>query len=465
MATPRSQAGTEPLTFSRKEQPVALIQNRTDRSPLDQTQFRRALMAALAVPGGYVVRASPILSLFAASLIMLAPAHAWAQQLPSPQDASQDPIVSVRDRPRPEYDPMGVRFGGFDLNASVELAATATDNLFAEETDTDSDVYLTLNPKARLSSHWSRHALAFEAGGSVPSHNDFSSEDVNTGYALAEGRYDVSANTNISGNVGVSHNVEPRNSPDAPPQGVPLVEYDQTDVGIGAAHTFSRVRVSANASHHTYDYDGSQDFRSFDQTVVSGRAEVAVSPRIGLLLQATSDNRDYNNTPGLNSDGQTYLVGATLHLTDLLRGQIAVGQFSRDYDSGISEDGLAIDSEIEWYITRLTTLTVNANRSTEDTIGATTASPFVDSRYGARIDHELLRNLILTAGVQIGKRDYDVIDRTDDYTHADVGADYLLNRRWAVRARYNHDEVDSSGANRYRDYEVNAFTLGLAFRL
>ncbi len=146
-----------------------------------------------------------------------------------------------------------------------------------------------------------------------------------------------------------------------------------------------------------------------------------------------------------------------------MRGQIAVGQFDRDYDNGISESGTAVDANLEWYITRLTTITVNARRNTEDTIGATTAFPYIQTVYGARIDHELLRNLILTAGAQIGKRDYDIINRTDDFVHAEAGADYLISRRWALRARYMHDEVDSDAVT--RDYDVNRFTVGVSFRL
>jgi hypothetical protein len=467
MGTLKNQARIAPPTFPHKAQPVALSQFRTDRSPPETRQFRHAILAALTAPGGLILRASPIISLFAASLIMLAPTHAAAQEMQQQQDPNQEPIVSVRDRPRPELDPLGLRFGGFDLNASLELAATATDNVFAEETGASDDIILSLSPRARLSSHWSRHALAFEAGGTFPSHQDFSQEDVNTGYARADGRYDIGPQTSLSGSIGAAHRVEPRTDPDRPPRTVPPVEYDQTDVGIGIAHTFNRVRVSANAAQHQYDYDGTQAFRSFDETVFGGRAEVAVTPRIGLLLQATTDERDYDNSPIFNSDGQTYLVGATVHLTDLMRGQIAVGQFNRDYDSGMSEEGLAVDANLEWYVTRLTTLTFTASRNTEDTVGATTASPFVATRYGARIDHELLRNLILSAGVWAGTRDYDVVDLKDDVLHADVGADYILNRRWALRARYAHDEVDSSGGPLAvgRGFEVNEFTVGLAFRL
>jgi hypothetical protein len=454
MGGKKTPAGMGPQTFPRKVQLVALHQNKTDRFSQETNQRRRTLLTVLASPGGFALRASPILSLFAASLIFLAPTHALAQE--------ENHSVAVRDRARPEYDPLGMRFGGFTLNASLDLTATYDDNIFAEDTDTNSDWILAASPHARLASNWSRHALAIEAGATLPSHRDFSGEDVNTGYGRLHGRFDVGVDTSITGDVGAAHEVESRLDPDRPPQGTPPVEYDTTNVGVGIQHTFNRFRVSASAMRNSYDYDGAQSFRDFDENTFTGRLEAEISPRIGLLLQATTDERDYNNAPGLNSDGQTYLVGATINFTDLMKGHIAVGQFSRDYDNGTSEDGLAVDTNLEWYLTRLTTLTFTASRNSEDTIGST-AAPYVQTAYGARIDHELLRNVILTAGVRAGTRDYDGIALKDEFTHVDVGADYLVSRRVALQARFNRDDLDSNGLN--RDYEDNRFTVGVSLRL
>lgn len=453
-----TRSGVRAQTFPHEEQRFALSVNSADRSGLKQRQFRRALQTSLAAPGGFAVRLHPFVSLFAASLIVFAPFQAAAQ------DNDQDRNTSVRNRPRPEYDPVGVRLGGFDLNASLDLAATSTDNLFAEETGEDEDTFLTLSPYARLSSHWSRHSVSAEAGASFSSYNDFSSEDAETGFGALHGRFDIGSNTNVYGNARLAHEVEPRTDPDAPSTGTP-VEYDRSELSAGIRHTFNRFRVSAEAGRYEDRYDNGQAFRDFDETRVTGRVEAEITPRLGLLFEATTDERDYDNTPGLSSDGQTYLVGATFNATDLLRGEIAVGQFSRDYDFGGGTDGTAVAANVEWYITRLTTITVNAHRNAEDVVGANTALPYVESQYGARVDHELRRNIILTAGAQAGTRDYDVIDRKDDFSYVEVGADYLLNRRVAIRGRYRHNEVQSDGADRYRDYEVNELTLGVSLRL
>ena len=66
---------------------------------------------------------------------------------------------------------------------------------------------------------------------------------------------------------------------------------------------------------------------------------------------------------------------------------------------------------------------------------------------------------------QAGQRDYRIIDRNDTFRTIQLGADYILNRRVALSARYQYDDVNSDGVDRYRDYTVNAVSVGLTLRL
>ena len=372
----------------------------------------------------------------------------------------------MRERPRPEYDPLGMRLGGFNLNAELNLGVASTDNLFADVSGAEEeDIIYSVSPWARLSSGWSRHALSVEGGATFKSHQDFSSEDADTHFMRGVGRLDIGSNSHLTGAVGVAHEVESRTDPDAALLGDP-VEYDRTDMSITASHTFNRFRIIAEAAQSEQDFDGVVDsFRDNDETVLRGRVEAELTPRIGLVFQASADERDYDNSPGLNSEGQTYLAGATINFTDLMRGELTVGQFERDYDAFGSTEGLAVDAELEWYITRLTTITLNASRNAEDVVGANSFLPYIEAEAGVRVDHELLRNVILTGAVQLGQREYDVVDRDDEFFHGELGVDYLMNRRVALNARFRHDEVESSGAAAYRDYEVNTLSVGLSFRL
>lgn len=411
---------------------------------------------------GEALRIKPFLSLFAASLIALLPVHAAAQTQSS--DTTRDEAVSVRDRDRPEYDAQGRRLGTFNLNASVDLSVGYTDNLFAAPDGSPSDVddfIYRVAPTVALSSDWSRHAVAVDAGYTWRMHQDFSNEDADDYYVRATGRFDIGENTNLHGSTRFAHQVTPRTDPDSPIAGAP-VEYDRADASFGVSHRFARFRVSADASTSAYEYDGAQSFRDNDETSLRGRVDFDISPRLGLMLQATTDERNYDNQPQFDSDGTAYLAGVTLN-TDLMRGEVSVGHFERDY-AGVAGtfDGLAVAGRVEWYVTQLTTITADARRDADDQIGATSGEPYITQEYGLRVDHELLRNVILTGAVRFGDRDYETIAREDEYREFEVGADYMLNRNAAVRFRYEYDEVDSPA---YRDYEVNQATVGLTLRL
>ncbi|MGE0740475.1 MAG: outer membrane beta-barrel protein [Hyphomonadaceae bacterium] len=406
------------------------------------------------------MRARSYASLVAAALMLILPVHAWAQDIP-PDEAN------VRDRVRPEYDPLGLRLGGFDLNATLDLGAASTDNVFATETGEQEDLIFSVSPSARLSSHWSRHSVSFIAGADFTSHEDFSSEDTETGYVGADGRLDIGANSQVFGIARLAQQVEPRTNPDALIAAEP-VEYERSELAVGAQHTFNRLRLRGTFATVEYDYDDAdgidQDFRDSTEDSVTLRAEAEITPRLGAVLQARVDERDYPNAPGLSSDGQTYLAGVIINFTDLMRGEITVGQFNREYESGAEMDGTAIAALLDWYATRLTTVQFSARQTGEDS-GATVAQPYIASEYGVRVDHELLRNVIVSGGIQMGQREYENIDREDEYRAAFVGADYFLNRRVALNARYTFDDTESSGVDRYRDFTVNVISLGVSLRL
>lgn len=460
MVSKKGAAGRLRLAFSQSEQRLAS----QDDTPTRSRRVGLKRSVAWIVPRGFEVRVHPALSAFAASLLAFAPFQALAQE------TSQN--VSVRDRPRPEYDPLGLRFGGFDLNARLDLGVTATDNLFAAESgQEESDVYYQVSPSARLSSHWSRHALALTAGYTHTFFTDNSDQSSDTGYVGADGRLDIGSRTQVNAGVHYARLVEPRTNPDALVGSRP-VEYTVGQASLSAQHTFNRFKVGAGVDTATYDYQTvpgpfpDQNLRDHTENGVNGSVEAAISPRLGILLQARADHREYDKNPPLSSDGQTYLAGVALHLTDLIEGRVTVGQFNRDYDGPpkTSLSGLAVASNVDWYVTQLTTVHFNANRNAQED-GATANNPYVESTYGVRADHELLRNVILMAGVQAGTRDYQSIDRNDQFTSIEVGADYMLNRRVGLSARYRRDDVTSDGADRYRDYTVNAVYLGVSLHL
>lgn len=413
---------------------------------------------------GEHVRKNPFISLFAASLIAFLPTSAAFAQ--TNEQAAREEAVSVRDRPRPEYDPQGARAGSFVLDAGVDFWVTSTDNLFLSRPELAVDqIYYEVAPRASLTSDWSRHSLVIDASLNARRHDDRAREDYDAHSLRANGRFDISSNTALHGSVRTAHQVTPRSDPDISDTTSVPVEFDRLDANIGLSHRFARFNIRLDAGKNEFEYDGSQNFRDNEETIFRGRLEAIVSPRISLIAQGTVDERDYSNTATLSSDGVRVLAGAALN-GDLVRGEVLVGQFERDYNDPTigTVDGVAGAARLEWYVTPLTTVTLNARRDADDQIGAVSRLPFITTEYGARIDHELQRNFILWAGGSAGRRDYDPSARRDDYARYEAGADYTLNRRVALSALYSHYELDYTGVS-IDDRDSNAVTLGISLRL
>ncbi len=402
------------------------------------------------------VRLKTVIRLFAASLIACLPMQAAAQD----QDGES---VAVRDRPRPEYDPLGMRLGGFDLAASLTLSATSTDNLYFEETGGEDDIIFRISPYARLASHWSRHALAFEGGYTNSSHQDFSTEDADTYFLRTNGRLDIGRSSSLAAGAGFAQLVESRADPDSALTPGP-VEYERTDAYVTATHRFNRFRVSGTARRDEYDFEGSQNFRDNESDALIGRVDAELTPRLGALFQVQVDDRSYANAPAFDSEGLIYLTGLSVNITDLMRGELLVGQFERDYDSGESTDGVAVSGNLEWNVTRLTTLNFDVNRNSETVIGAN-AAPYTQTSYGVRVDHEFRRNVLLFGSLRAGDAEFAGVDRNDDFTSAEAGVEYIVNRHVSLRGSVARLELQSDGVDRYRDYEVNELRGAVTFRL
>lgn len=457
--TPQKSPGALAPTFPVHAQHVACRYETSERSfPLGQTRWD--LQAALAAMGEFSVRASPFASLFAASLIALLPAHAFAQE-----GQSNEP-VSVRERPRPEYDPLGMRYGGFNLHASLGLGAQTTDNVLATATAEQDDIIYHVTPEARLRSNWGRHALEIGAGADMQSYDDTSDADVTTSYVNAMGRLDIGSDTNVSLRGLIAHEAESFANPDSLP-GQERVEYDRSDLALAVSHTFNRVRVIGTAETRDFDFEDAngfdQDRRDYTEDSLTGRVEVAMSPRLFLVGQVSSDERDYSNDPAVSSEGTTYLAGIRFEATNLLHGEITAGTFEREYDGAAgSVDGTALAANVEWYITQLTTLSFHASRGAQEG-GASIDTPYTATEYGARVDHELLRNVILSAGFTSGTRDYETISLEDETFVGNLEAIYLVNRRVDLNLRYTYEENDSSAAG--RDYKISGVFAGLRLHL
>jgi hypothetical protein len=393
----------------------------------------------------------------------------------------RDRNVSVLERPHPGYEALGVNLGGFMLWPKVTALTEYNDNVFATGLDQVDDVVFQVKPQLTLTSDWPRHWFQAHASGTInrfASETDQNSNDYSFG---ADGRLDILRTAHLTGGLDVSRLTEPRTSAGTEGQPAP-VQYRQTTVYVSGDRTFNRLKLSGRLQWTKYDYlEIAGNFPQQDQdrqvTVVTGRADYAVTPDTAVFVEITGNDRNYRLSssplvdgapvfPGfVNRDakGVGGLVGANFDIAALVRGEIGVGYQRQDYKDDVFHDysGLGARAKVEWFPTQLTTVTATATRSVEDAALAG-ASSYLSTNLGLRVDHELLRNLIVSATGTFGDDDYRGIDRQDKRVGAGLSASYLMNRRVGLTVAYNHFKNDSTGrdvAPAFAHYSVDRVGL------
>ena len=171
-------------------------------------------------------------------------------------------------------------------------------------------------------------------------------------------------------------------------------------------------------------------------------------------------------TPSRDSKGYELLTGVNFELGAVVRGEVAVGYISQSFDNAVYGDihGFGSRTQVEWFPTELTTVKATASRGIEDA-GVAGAGGYLSTDFGLSVDHELLRNVILSASVKHANDDYNGIDREDNRTEFGLGGNYLVNRNIGLAVRYYRTKQSSDGAASGPSYTVNRVVLSLTTQL
>ncbi|MEM6534015.1 MAG: outer membrane beta-barrel protein [Pseudomonadota bacterium] len=389
---------------------------------------------------------------------------------------SRNKYEAVRDRSQPDFDPEPVRVGSLIVRSNAEISAISDSNIFADSTDEQSDTIIRAGARANVRTDWSNHELSANASAFRNTYLDFddeSNEDLRAGLG---GRLDVTRSWSFTANVDAAQRTEERVSQANAVSLDEPVEIETLSGRVGANYRNDRIRWDSSVRVSENDFqDGEvrdtdavfdQDFR--DNTAVVGRTRVsyAISPNVAVFTQAEYNTREYDLDTGRDSSGYALYGGFDFELDALVRGDVAVGYFDEDKDSDALEDvsGLAVDGRLQWFPTRLTTVGFNAGRSVQD-LGLVESSSATQTRFGARVDHELRRNIIVSGFASIADEDYDDIDRTDEVLSYGISATYKLNKNVHTEAFARHTERDASGADISGDPNFEADVIGLVVRI
>ncbi len=287
-------------------------------------------------------------------------------------------------------------------------------------------------------------------------------------------RYDVSRALTIDseGRFGVS--TQRPGSPElsVAVAGRPLIaSYGAT---LGADETLGRLTLGVHGlfDRTTYDNgrfsDGSTvalDTENFNDYGLALRADYQLTPTLRPFGEVTLDSRVHDFRLDLSgydrdSDGILGRLGSTFELTPLITGTVSAGYEDRRYTDKRLRDlrGPVVDANVVYAVTPLTTVTLLASTSFDETTLAGSAG--AESRsVSLQVSHALLRNLTLSALLGYLNTDYIDSPIVENTYSATLKADYFISRSLVLEASYNHETLHSTDPG--SSFTQDVFLMGL----
>lgn len=384
--------------------------------------------------------------------------------------------VTVMTRPRPDYDPAGVRLGAFRLDGAVEAGMGFDDNLQPQQSQKkQADGFFTERLNASANSQWTRHGIGFSVTQDTRQYLKYNPLNWNDYSVGINGRYDIgrASSLNASYNHIRSHlDVDDFDVQDS--GGSRPIPYSSDVVQLGGTATFNRLAFATSVNYTTIRYDdetnnGVQSTNSEDDyDSVLGELRTTYSLVEGRRLVGLVRLQDisYQQAGRDGSDSFTWEAqgGFDYDFDGVWAARLTVGYRQRDYQEPgrKSLTGPAFEGQLMWMPSQVTTATFAVSRTIEESIRENNVS-YTRTLGRLTVDHEVLRNVIVTGELRAEHRDYPdrgtVIDGI-----ALLGAQYLLNRHMAITADYQHTErLDSPEG--YREYGINEVQVRLRFAL
>lgn len=392
------------------------------------------------------------------------------------QDPNKPEDLPVKERKRPELDPVGLRQGNVFFYPSISVAEAYVSNVFATENNETDDFVTYVTPALNVQSMGTEGSWWAAVKADVGLYASETDENFVDGSARVGARYDVIADGTVDGSLGYARLHEDRSSPDDAGGSEPTVYY-RGDANAGYTHRFNRLNAGIGLVARHFDYDdtdivgGSRDNsdRNRLETEEAVRLGYEVSPDMevfgrGALIQWTYEDDTDRNGIDRNANGYRVDAGVSANLTGLLTVEATVGYLTMDYDDDnlSSTEGVAAGVRAIWNVTRLTTITATLDREVQATTVNGASSRF-DTLSEVQVDHELLRDLIVSAKAGYLNSDFDGTNREDDRFNFGVSADYYVTQGVKLSASATRDERDSNatGADFTRDVVLFRLTYGM----
>jgi len=364
---------------------------------------------------------------------------------------------AVLDRPRTEYDALGVRAGSFVIRPSFSESLGYDSNIYGASHPVGSALAETQAAVA-ASSDWSRDALDASVSVDQTQYLRHASASYTDWTAGLGGVLDIGRDrltlafahltaTTVAGQIGTLSVGQPV-----------TITFDSARASYEA--TFGRFTLEPALETDIFRFsngpvgggsEAGNNYNSFSASLTGG---YALAPGRNLVLVARGINADYpTRTPGVATpdyDDVSLVGGIDYRSGELFRYRATLGYEQRSYVNTTLSGSSAPLAELDviWTPTRLTTVTGQVSRSLQNAISTVASNNYTYTTTRLVVDHEYFRNVLLQGYGAFQNADYQTHGETQRVVSAGASVTWLLNREMSVIGRVNWslstDNVDTA---------------------
>lgn len=386
---------------------------------------------------------------------------------------------TVTERPHPELAALGITAGGFRIYPELGAEPGYTSNALGASLARRGNGFVTIEPRARVESQWSRHALGLSLGYRARRYARVSAKNEDGFRARADGRLDLHGESNLVASLGYERSYEAQYTGSFPANGGASIAVRHPSALLRGTFVANRLRLIASSDYNRFDYADTktlsgapldQDYRDRRVFRASTRAEYLFAADSAAFVQATYRRTRYDERTSALTDRTSkeirLVAGFVGDVTPIVRAAIGIGYADRRYDQpGIRPvRDVVADLRVDYNVTPLTTLSLVGQRGIEEAI-VPNAAGYVATKLGIRADHELLRNLLLNLGVDHERDDFKGIARHDRLTRVSAGALYTMSRNVLIMPQLEYVRRRSVGVSAGPNFKEVRFALRASFRI
>ena len=360
------------------------------------------------------------------------------------------PVISVLDRPHPEYDPVDIDLGDISLDPKID-AGIGYDSK-PNGTGPGSGL-LTLNPS--LGALNTIIGLGAYIAGTATNYPNASEQNL-SGYTVALGEHALLPRETL--NIAIAllatqetsfglNTVSVTN-----PAGVLVKDIRGNDAVICGMVTLTpelsvtNIRFSGNDNQNRTDYRQS----------LTSEFDPGGPARFVMLLHATES--EYLE-PAFSANTYSALAGIADETTDIWNIRLLAGAATRRAVTGSPVTAPVLEASINWMPGDLDSLKLDAAREIDDP-DQESAAGYTLSETDISIAHEYLRNVILTASFEFSHAAYFNSPLVESLYNANAAIDWHLNRALGLSAAYAFNDRQ---ANFLKAANQHVFTLGVTW--